>query len=74
MATTSKTKKKSKPKYKRTDIELANITVAVYASPRVADALEDVMHDMTLYKGVRLAQVMPGKPKKKKKEVVGIRR
>src|SRR5437016_4452660 len=58
MATTSKTKKKSRPKYKRTDIELANMTIAVYASPRVANALEELMDDMNLYKGVRLAQVM----------------
>jgi hypothetical protein len=58
MATTSKTKKRSRPRYKRTDIELANITIAVYASPRVANALEELMDDMTLYNGVRLAQVM----------------
>jgi hypothetical protein len=50
--------KQNKPKYKRTDIQLATIKVPVYASPKVSDALKEVMHDMTLYKGVRLAQVM----------------
>jgi hypothetical protein len=32
--------------------------VTVYAGARVADALNEVTEDMTLYKGVRLAQVL----------------
>lgn len=51
-------RKSATPKYKRTDIQLATTTVPVYASPRVADALREVVEDMTLYKGVRLGQVL----------------
>jgi len=58
MGSRPKTKRKSKPKYKRTDIELVTQTVPVYASPKVADALKEVSEDLTLYKGVRLAEVM----------------
>ncbi len=32
--------------------------IAVYTSARAADALEEITADMTLYKGVRLLQVM----------------
>lgn len=30
----------------------------VYTSPRIADALNEIMKDATLYEGVRLTQVM----------------
>ena len=32
--------------------------VLVYASPKVSDALKEVLQEMTLYKGVRLSQVI----------------
>lgn len=32
--------------------------VKVYASPKVGDALREVLKDMTLYQGVRLSQVL----------------
>ncbi len=33
-------------------------TVTVYAGARIADALEEITKDMTLYHGVKLAQVV----------------
>jgi hypothetical protein len=46
-------------RYKGTLVPLRdNKHVKVYASPRVADALAEVLSDMTQYKGVRLAQVL----------------
>ena len=32
--------------------------IAIYTSPRVADAFEELTMNMALYKGVRLAQVI----------------
>ena len=32
--------------------------VSVYTSPRLADALKDIMNDMKLYDGVRLTQIL----------------
>ena len=49
---------KKKPKHKKIDIQLAEGQLTLYASPRVLTALEEVTTDMTLYKGVRLAQVL----------------
>jgi len=44
---------------RRHDIDMPNLgTVPVYASVKVGRALEEVEEDMTLYKGVRMAQVM----------------
>ncbi len=41
------------------DIQLPKLgSVAVYAGVKVGDALEELMSDMTLYKGVRLSQVL----------------
>jgi hypothetical protein len=39
-------------------VELRNGTVTVYGSARVADALQELMADMTLYSGVKFAQVV----------------
>lgn len=49
---------KKKPKHKKIDIQLAEGQLTLYASPRVLTVLEEVTTDMTLYKGVRLAQVL----------------
>ena len=49
---------KNKPKYKKFDIQLAVGQLTLYASPSVLSALEEVTTDMTIYKGVRLAQVL----------------
>lgn len=51
-------KPKGKPRQVKNIIPLGTQKVAVYATPRVAKALEEVTEDMTLYHGVRLAQVM----------------
>ena len=46
-------------KYKATKVVLhSGIEVTVYASPRVRDALDEVTEDLTIYKGVRLTQVL----------------
>lgn len=49
---------KHKAKYKKFDIQLAEGQLTLYASPSVLGALEEVTTDMTIYKGVRLAQVL----------------
>lgn len=51
-------KPKGKPRQVKNIIPLGNQDVAVYATPKIAKALEEVTGDMTLYHGVRLAQVM----------------
>ncbi len=51
-------KPKGKPRQVKNIIPLGTKEVAVYATPKVAKALEEVTEDMTLYHGVRLAQVM----------------
>ncbi len=51
-------KSKGKPRQVKNIIPLGTQEVAVYATPKVAKALEEVTEDMTLYNGVRLAQVM----------------
>jgi hypothetical protein len=48
----------SKPKYIRTDIQLVKSKIPVYASPRLAAAFQEVSYDMTVYKGVRLFQIL----------------
>lgn len=47
-----------KPRIKKNIIELGTKSVSVYATPRISEALEHVLEDMTLFKGVKLAQVM----------------
>lgn len=49
---------KGKPRNKKNLIKLQTSTVAVYASPRISRAMEEITDDMTLYHGVRLAQVL----------------
>lgn len=51
-------KLKGKPRNVKNIIPLGSQEVAVYASPRVSKALEDITKDMTLYHGVHLAQVL----------------
>lgn len=46
------------PRNKKNLIPMGGTNVAVYASPRVSKALDEVTEDMTLYHGVRLAQVI----------------
>lgn len=48
----------AKPKYKKTEIQLANRKLSLYVGARIHDALEEVTMDMGLYKGVRLGQVL----------------
>jgi hypothetical protein len=46
-------------KYQATKVTMhSGVEVTVYASPRVQAALEEVTADLTIYKGVRLAQVL----------------
>ena len=49
---------KNKPKYKKLDVNLPSGTLTLYAGAAILDALTEVTTDMTLYKGVKLAQVM----------------
>ncbi len=49
---------KHKPKYKKFDIGLAQGPLTLYASPSVLTALEEVTTGMTIYKAVRLQQVL----------------
>ncbi len=51
-------KQKGKPRQVKNVIPLGTQEVSVYATPRVSKALEEVTEDMTLYHGVRLAQVL----------------
>lgn len=51
-------KLKGKPRQVKNIIPLGTQEVAVYATPKIAKALGEVTEDMTLYHGVRLAQVM----------------
>lgn len=47
-----------KPRYRKFDVKLSHGPLTLYASPSILKALEEVTTDMTLYKGVRLGQVM----------------
>jgi hypothetical protein len=47
-----------KPRNVKNIIPLGSQDVAVYASPRISNALAEVTKDMTLYHGVRLSQVL----------------
>lgn len=55
--TPSSPKAPGKPRIKKNVIPLANKEVAVYASPRISKALEEVIENMPLYHGVRLSQL-----------------
>jgi hypothetical protein len=58
MKGTNVTNGKGKTRYRKFDIQLSKGPLTLYASPRVLDALTEVTTGMTLYKGVRLAQVL----------------
>ena len=51
-------KPKGKPRNVKNVIPIGDKEVSVYASPKVSKALEEITNDMSLYHGVRLAQVM----------------
>lgn len=51
-------KPKGAPRNKKNVLELGSGKIAVYASPRISDAMEEVVGDMTLYNGVRMLQVI----------------
>jgi hypothetical protein len=59
---------KGKPRNVKNIIPLGSKEVAVYATPRVAKALEEVTEDITLYHGVRLAQLMEAMYEQGKKD------
>ena len=42
---------------KANKIQLPNEVVTVYATPRVSEALKEVVKDLNLYQGVKLAQL-----------------
>ncbi len=44
--------------YRTIKVEQRGSELKIYASSRVADALEEVTEDMSLYHGVRLSQVI----------------
>ena len=44
-------------KYKKFDIQLTQGPLTLYASPKILAALQEVTDDMTVYSGVRLAEV-----------------
>jgi hypothetical protein len=45
-------------RYTKNLIPVGDRRVAVYASPKISAAFSAVVEDMTLYKGVKLAQVL----------------
>jgi len=47
-----------KPRNKKNVIPVGDKSIDVYASPRISKALEEVTRDMTLYHGVRFAQIL----------------
>ena len=49
---------KGKARNKKNLIPIQNGAVAVYASPRISKALDEVTEDMTLYHGVRFTQIL----------------
>jgi hypothetical protein len=66
MATRKKVKKaprdpakpKGAPRNKKNVLALHSGKVSVYASPRISDAMDEIVGDMTLYNGVRMLQVI----------------
>lgn len=49
---------KHKAKYTKVSVELSSGPLTLYAGSKVTSALKEIIKDMTLYHGVRLAQVM----------------
>ncbi|WP_133118092.1 hypothetical protein [Burkholderia ubonensis] len=56
--TATPAKAPGKPRNQKNLIPIGDKNVPVYASPRVAKAMEEITEDMTLYHGVRLSQVL----------------
>ena len=52
------TKKAKKPRYVRTDIALTDGKISLYAGTKVRDAIREVTQDMSLYHGVRFAEIL----------------
>ena len=51
-------KLKGAPRNKKNVLDLASEKIAIYASPRISAAMEEIVGDMTLYNGVRMLQVI----------------
>lgn len=49
---------KKQARYKITLVPLKNSEVKIYASPKVASALAELVHDLNLYQGVRFAEIV----------------
>lgn len=49
---------KNLPKYKKVDVELPSGTLTLYAGSKVRSALQELTMSMTLYKSVRLGEVL----------------
>lgn len=60
--------KKHQAKYKKFEIQLAEGPLTLYASPTVLHALDEVTMDMTIFKGVKLAQVLKAAYEQGKKD------
>jgi len=45
-------------RYVATKVPMKNTVVKVYASPKIRQALDEVLNDMPLYKGVRMTEVL----------------
>ncbi len=50
--------KKGRRGYRTIQLQLRNSMLTTYTSPRLADALEELADDMTLYQGVRFSQIL----------------
>lgn len=57
-ATPAAKKAPGKPRQVKNIIPMSSQDVAVYASPKVSKAMEEITEDMALYHGVRLSQVL----------------
>ena len=58
----------AKTRYVANVINVKSGNIKVYASPRIAEALGEVLSDMSLYKGVKLSQVLEAVYKQGKKD------
>lgn len=47
-----------KARYKITTIPLKDSTVKIYASPKISDALNELVKEMSLYQGVRFGEIL----------------
>jgi len=48
----------AKARYVTTKVPMKNMVVKVYASPKIRQALDEAQNDMSLYKGVRMTEVL----------------